>query len=242
VGCDPTSSIATSTQSRPGHKKVPPPDHSTGAPLVPSDTWGHQANLPITLTTVGRNSLRKKLIRTCKNNDKDGGKEETADDVSENDDDDSISNMNAASETKKYVRKESRWIDFSQCQNDCCVFVGKLTKCFLCPKCNTSRFRPCSRNQCTGKGKDNCEHLLTDGIAYKSLHYRLLIPLITDLVNTKHFVAALHYRNKFQYSGYEDFYADILDGSIAKEHLDSTTRLGVLRSRLIPSQHQLTYY
>ena len=58
-------------------------------------------------------------------------------------------------------------------------------------------------------------------IVYKSLHYRLLIPLITDLVNTKHFVAALHYRNKFQYSGSEDFYADILDGSIAKEHLDS---------------------
>ncbi len=31
------------------------------------NTWGHQANLPITLTSVGRNSLRKKQIRTCKN-------------------------------------------------------------------------------------------------------------------------------------------------------------------------------
>ena len=63
---------------------------------------------------MGRNSLRKKQIRTFKNNDKDGDKEETADDVSENDDDDSISNMNAASETKKYVRKRSRWTDFLQ--------------------------------------------------------------------------------------------------------------------------------
>ena len=43
-------------------------------------------------------------------------------------------------------------------------------------------------------------------------------PIPNPNPNPKHFVAALHYRNKFQYSGYEDFYADILDGSIAKEH------------------------
>ena len=75
------------------------------------NTWGHQANLPITLTTLGRNSLRKRHIRTCKNNDKDGGKEETADDVSENDHDDSISNMNECRFRSEKICQERKSLD-----------------------------------------------------------------------------------------------------------------------------------
>ena len=60
-----------------------------------------------------------------------------------------------------------------------------------------------------------------DGVAYKNLHYRLLVPLIVDLVNTKYFVTALHYNNDLKIPEQEDYYTDILDGSVAKEHLDS---------------------
>ena len=68
--------------------------------------------------------------------------------------------------------------------------------------------------------QDECEHLHSDGVAYKSMYYRLLIPLLTDRIETECFVSALHYQNESIPIGAEDFYSDILDGSVAIEHLD----------------------
>lgn len=172
------------------------------------NTMGHVANLPVSLTNDGKKRLREKII----------GVTDEKDDLADN-----IHNQNVISNAKKYARKGSRWIAINQCQNDCCVYVGRLTGQFACPTCSSPRFRPCSRATCDRKGKEDCAHLINamDGVAYKSLHYRLLVPLITDLVNTKYFVASLHYHNECMHPGHDNFYTDILDGSVAKEHLQS---------------------
>ena len=159
------------------------------------------SNLPITLTAKGR----KNFLR-------DSGEHEV------------LSAENVVSDVKKYSRKVSRWIQFDQCENDCCVFVGNLDTAYFCPTCDYPRFRPCTRSECKGKGTDTCTHLRNDdGIAWKSFYYRMLIPLIVDLINTKCFVSALHYQNETMESGTgcRDFYSDILDGEVAKEHLNS---------------------
>ena len=171
------------------------------------NTFGHEANLPVTLTVNGRNNLQSQDFGQADNNT-----------VEEK-----LSAENAVSDVKKYCRKISRWIQFHQCENDCCVFVGKLYEEFSCPVCKSPRYRPCTRSGCKGKGTEQCSHLHNDGLAYKSLYYRLLIPLLVDLLNTKYFVSALHFQNERMQSsnGCEEFYSDILDGEVAKEHLIS---------------------
>jgi hypothetical protein len=49
----------------------------------------------------------------------------------------------------------------------------------------------------------------------------MLIPLFIDLINTKYFVAALHYQNECLHGSEEKYYSDLLDGDVAKEHLNS---------------------
>ena len=187
------------------------------------NTWGHSANLPVSLTSNGRKQLSHQICANNKLNDDGGDADENNDDDDDDDDDVSISDENAISKIKVYNRKVSRWFAFHQCRKDCCVYIGKYYHSFVCPTCSSPRFRPCVNTNCKGKGNHDCEHLLNanDGVAYKSLHYRLLIPLITDLINTKYFVAALHYENECLHGSEEEWYSDILDGEVAKEHLKS---------------------
>ena len=177
------------------------------------NTWGNSSNLPVALTTDGKKRLECQLRKADQKEDDSG---------SDDDSDNSISAPNALSKVDRYTRKASRWIKINQCANSCCVFLGKLQKAFACPDCGARRFKTCVRSGCEGKGKDdNCDHLFMDGVAIKNLHYRLLIPLLTDLINTKYFVAALHYINDKQFSEpyEEEAFTDILDGDVAKEHL-----------------------
>jgi hypothetical protein len=181
------------------------------------NTWGQSTNLPIKLTKLGQSNLRRQLCDTEVSNEDD--------DVSDNNFiGDRLSAPNTMSQINNYTRKASRWIKFHQCVDDCCVFVGELANSFYCSNsdCQKPRFRPCARSTCEGRGqKSDCEHLLNDGVENKSLHYRLLIPLFVDLLNTKYFVTALNYRNDLTISGLtESYYTDILDGSVAKEHLE----------------------
>jgi hypothetical protein len=141
------------------------------------NTFGKQSNLPVALTVKGRSNDFRQFTG------------QTVDNVEDN----TLSAENVTSDAKKYCRKISRWIQFDQCINDCCVFVGTLDDMFYCPQpeCNSPRYRPCTRSHCKGKGTETCTHLRSDGIAWKSFFYRLLIPLIVDLIHTKFFVSAL---------------------------------------------------
>jgi len=175
------------------------------------NTFGELAELPIALTTSGKERLKRKFIDP---NDEEDDREE------DSEDNNSISAPNTMSKVSKYIRKASRWIKLHQCENSCCVFVGVLNTAFACPTCSARRYNACVRSDCKGKGtKDDCEHLHNDGVAKKFFLYRLLIPLLTDLINTKNFVTALHYHNDRIGADSENAYTDILDGEVAKEHL-----------------------
>ena len=178
------------------------------------NTTGNVINFPVALTNSGQNRARKLL---CQHVDE---LDDKNDDLVDGDDSISFTDPNTISKIKDYDRKGSRWLEIHQCPNDCCVYVGENEKLFACVICNSRRYRPCARSKCAGKGKDECEHLHSDGVAYKSMYYRLLIPLLTDLIETEYFVSALHYQNECIPIGAEDFYSDILDGSVAIEHLD----------------------
>ena len=180
------------------------------------NTWGNSSDLPVGLTADGKKRLERELRKVRK--------AEQGEDYSSSDDDSdySISAPNTLSKVNRYTRKASRWIKLNQCANSCCVFVGKLHNAFACPFCGAGRFKLCVRSGCKGNGESNdCDHLLMDGVAIKNLHYRLLIPLLTDLINTEYFVSALHYINDkhFSESSEEEAFTDILDGDVAKEHL-----------------------
>ncbi len=71
-----------------------------------------------------------------------------------------------------------------------------------------------------GRNKDDCDHLHMDGVANKNLLYRLLIPLLADLINTKYFITtSLNFQNDCIGSDSENAYTDILDGEVTKEYL-----------------------
>jgi len=120
--------------------------------------------------------------------------------------------------------QHKRFYSFNQCPNDCCLFIGNVNSTLhFCPKCNQPRFRPCTRRRCISRNKHDCPHLLQDGIAYKNLFYRSLILLIYDLVSTKYF---LNYITYCRLHVDKNAYTDVMDGSVAKRHLDDMNMRG----------------
>ena len=109
------------------NKYLLPKEAENGILNLLYNTFGQESNLPVTLTVNGRNNLQRQGFGQADN-----------DMVDEN-----LSAQNAVSAVKKYCRKISRWMQFQQCQNDCCVFIGNLYKQFSCPKCKSPRYRPC---------------------------------------------------------------------------------------------------
>ena len=186
------------------------------------NAFGSIANVPAKLTEKGKiNSIkhRKNLLSHV-----DKSNTTNEDNISSDEDDDSIilDEENAKSALQNYTSKVTRYISFDTCIDNCTVFTGnRLQNKFFCPSddCKKPRFRPCSRAECKFKGSTTCEHLLKDGIAYKTLYYRLLIPLLLDLVDTNFFVQALNYQNDCILENDDSFYQDWRDGSVPRQHL-----------------------
>ena len=133
----------------------------------------------------------------------------------------------AKSNLDEYCRDTARYIEVDQCINDCFVYAGDENISLMrCPICSEFRYRPCTRSKCPGKKKvsSECEHLLVnDGIPFKQLFYRFLIPLLIDLIETDYFLCAIEYQTDLILRGDESalFYNDFSDGSVAMEHLTS---------------------
>ncbi len=87
----------------------------------------------------------------------------------------------AKSNLDEYCRDTARYIEVDQCTNDYFVYAGDENISLMrCPICSEFRYRPCTRSKCPDKKKvaSECEHLLVnDGIPFKQLFYRFLIPL-----------------------------------------------------------------
>jgi hypothetical protein len=132
----------------------------------------------------------------------------------------------ALSMLDEYCRDTARYIEVDQCVNDCFVYAGDDNISLMrCPICSEFRYRPCTRSKCEGKKKisSECHHLLVnDGIPFKRLFYRFLIPNILDLIDTDYFLSALEYQTDLILRDDSDlFYNDFSDGSVAKEQLTS---------------------
>jgi len=126
----------------------------------------------------------------------------------------------------EYTRKSTRYVAVDQCECDRYVYAG-LNNQFSCPKCRNNRFRPCTRNQCSGNGGSNCEHLRSangDGISYKQLFYRPLLVLISDLLRTPNFLCSLRYEREDKHlpsdlHQSQRIYSDLMDGDEVQHHL-----------------------
>ena len=133
----------------------------------------------------------------------------------------------ASSMLDEYCRDTARYIEVDQCINDCFVYAGDENILLMrCPICSEFRYRPCTRSKCPGKKNvsSECQHLLVnDGIPFKQLFYRFLIPTFIDLIETDYFLCAIEYQNDLILRGDEAglFYNDFSDGSVAIEHLTS---------------------
>ena len=133
----------------------------------------------------------------------------------------------AKSMLDEYCRDTARYIEVDQCINDCFVYAGDENISLMrCPICFEFRYRPCTRSKCPGKKKVSslCQHLLdNDGIPFKQLFYRFLIPIFIDLIETDYFLCALEYQTDLILRGDEGalFYNDFSDGSVAIEQLTS---------------------
>jgi hypothetical protein len=135
---------------------------------------------------------------------------------------DMLQHLHVKSTINDYTKQVARFFSFDQCINNCTVFVGETKgREKKCTNCKATRFRPCVIMNCKNRGRSDCDHLLTNGVALKKFHYRSLIILIRDLVATEYFVQAINYVN----TDYKKFYndeswgSDIFDGHIARQNL-----------------------
>jgi len=147
------------------------------------NSFGGVANLPITINH-----------RTVDDDQQSDGTEDSVEKLFQR----NSKTVEIRSNLKEYQQqqehKQKRFYTFNQCQNDCCLYIGKdKADLFYCPKCTQPRFRPCTKRNCISRNKHDCQHLLTEGIAYKNLFYRSLILLVYDLVSTKHFIQYITY-------------------------------------------------
>jgi hypothetical protein len=177
------------------------------------NSFGGVANLPITINH-----------RTVDDDQQSDGTEDSVEKLFQR----NSKTVEIRSNLKEYQQqqehKQKRFYTFNQCQNDCCLYIGKdKADLFYCPKCTQPRFRPCTKRNCISRNKHDCQHLLTEGIAYKNLFYRSLILLVYDLVSTKHFIQYITY---CRLHVDQNSYSDVMDGIVAKAHLDDMNKLG----------------
>ena len=132
-----------------------------------------------------------------------------------------LEDQNIRLDIERYVQAKNsqRFVSITQCENDCFVYAGiENSKEFNCLSCGLSRFKPCSRSACSGKGSTVCDHLKIDGIPKKQLFYRPILVLIADLLRTPNFLNFLNYERKSLECD-KSCYMDIMDGAVPQLHL-----------------------
>ena len=106
-----------------------------------------------------------------------------------------------------------RTMKFDICFNKgCTIFAAENKTKLRCieKSCNTHRFRNCTAKKCKFLPYELCEHTFDHRFPYKTLRYRSLILLITELLRTNDFSKVLNYVKLKPKTGMK--YWDISDG------------------------------
>ena len=119
---------------------------------------------------------------------------------------------------KSYVCPNNSAIHIDACESECMIFTGDNINLTKCSNCFVNRYFDCTETSCKNKTYDECNH--KNRRAKKTIMYRPILPILTELLSHQFFLDALNYvycKPDVNSSKYD--YMDILDGSNAKEAL-----------------------
>lgn len=116
-----------------------------------------------------------------------------------------------------YNKPSIRMLTVSICPAGCCAFFANLSKATRCPRCNAERFTQCVHPNCKGLSYDGCTvHRLSGRTPRKVMHYRPLLGLVIELLETSGFLDCLDW--SFNKPG-GDFISDLMESANPKKHL-----------------------
>ena len=100
------------------------------------------------------------------------------------------------------------------------VFAGPMKEQLLkCSLCSSNRFTKCSNPMCKTKRYEDCTHSMNYRVPKLVVYYKPFIPLLIKLVSSQEFLDAFKFKYIKPSSAPEYEFMDVLDGKVAKEHL-----------------------
>lgn len=118
-----------------------------------------------------------------------------------------------------YRAPSIRLLTVSICPRGCCAYFASHSDLTRCPVCHGERFTHCTHRNCSGLNYDACKtHSLSGRVPLKTMHYRPLLGLVIELLETQGFLSCLAWTNKRSRSG---FVSDLMDGINPKKHLQA---------------------
>lgn len=117
----------------------------------------------------------------------------------------------------------ARHVEIDYCRNGCMTFLkgSKSGMQTLCSKCKEPRFHRCSNRNCRTKPYSMCIHDVSRRIPRAQVFYRMLIPLVVDLILSKSFLTWLDAGTKDVYDGDvadDSLLHDIKQGPLYRQH------------------------
>lgn len=138
---------------------------------------------------------------------------------------------NAVSDLKRYVTTSARLMTISICPDkSCCAFFGDLEDEIYCPVCYAKRFSHCTQVSCANLAYYACPHNKATRTPLKTMHYRPLLGLLIELLETTGFAMCLNGWSNAYAAG---LFSDVMDGANIKKHL------GAMHTRFLHSSEHL---
>lgn len=120
-------------------------------------------------------------------------------------------------DVEQYNKPSIRMLTVSICPAGCCAFFANLSKETRCPRCNAERFTQCTHPSCKGLSYDGCIlHQLSGRTPRKVMHYRPLLGLVIELLETSGFLDCLSW--SFNKPAGECI-SDLMEAANPKKHL-----------------------
>lgn len=124
---------------------------------------------------------------------------------------------NTISDVASYVPPSVRLLTVDICpRGNCCAFFGNLKAEIMCSCCFADRFTRCTNRKCKHLPYERCEHDFSTRVALKTMHYRPLLGLIIELLETDGFLSCLQWTIN---EPRQNKSSDIMHGRNVRKHL-----------------------